>query len=518
MKLMLLFASLISIASLATPADSIVRLHELDFQSSFEKDAFLQAAKPGVDVFSKLFLSSSPSPAEDFKHFQTKFSHTLLEITNSEGWKKKNEKKVKQIYQIIHNRFLTKYKEEVSFYHIVKTGTYNCVTASALYALFFEALGIPYNIKEKPTHIYLVAYPGTENIMVETTAPFSGFLTFDPAFKVNFVENLKKQKIIGGSDAFGKTNDELFDAYFFADDNISLRQLVGIQYLNESIFLLSGKQPKQSVAQAKKGNFFYQCTRSEYLLMAAVVTHLQEADTPLQKAELIGQAARLTQVGITEEMIQGDFVNLTHDVLMKKNDKALYQKCYEQIASAVTSTKLKEDLSYIFHYENGRVYYNQGNYARAKYFFRHALALQPNNVDLSGIFVACLAQSLRNVTDNHVILDTLKSYRQRFQSLNENVNFVSMLALAYGASFGDSFDAGKVKEAEENQKNFETLFFGDVSLSLLSPEAVAHAYSAGASYYFKKGLKAKARAMIEQGLKVVPNSYELKARRQMLNN
>lgn len=499
--------------------DSVVRTRELRFHSEFEKYAILNALKTSSPDYSALFLANSPTPNDDQANFQTKFKTTLQEIKQSDGWAKKNERKVKLIYQIVHNRFLIKYSGEVSFYHLVKTGTYNCVTASALFAFFFDALSIPYTIKEKPTHIYLVAFPGTENILVETTTPISGFLAFDPAFKSSFVENLQKQKIIGGSDLNGKTKDELFDAYFFADENIGLRQLVGIHYSNESIFLANSKDLKKSYDQIKKAYLFYPNDRSEYLLMASLASYIQETgDAPLEKAELIGQASRLTRVGITKEMIQGDFMNLTQEVLQKKNDKALYQRCYQQITEAITSPEMRDEVSYIFNYENGRVFYNQGNYQRAKQYFGRALTLQPNNVDLGGVFVSSLGLSLRNVHDPTEALDTLLYYKKRYESLSENVNFLSMVALAHGMLFGQLYDKGDLKGAEDQQKKFETLYFGDVILSQLDNDVIAHSYASGASYFFKKGMKTKAKAMIEQGLKIVPNSYELKSRRQMLNN
>ncbi len=140
---------------------------------------------------------------------------------------------------------------------------------------------------------------------------------------------------------------------------------------------------------------------------------------------------------------------------------------------------------------------------------------QPNNVDLGGIFVSCLAQSLRNERNNVTILDSLELYKTRFPALLQNNNFNALIAYAYVVEFGDSFEKGNVTRGEKYQLLFENLYGSDKTL--LSPEAVGNAYSEASIYYFKKGQKAKAKQILEKGLEIVPDNYQLKARKQMIN-
>ena len=264
----ILLAFLISFNSSAESVDSLVRWNELHFAGTFEQTSFTNFLKNSTKDYLKLFLANSPTGENDFTLFENKISKTLEEINSSGALKKKNDKKVKHIYQVVHEKFLSKYEEENRFYEIIKTGNYNCVTATALYALFFEKLNIPYAIKEEPTHVYLVAYPNAENVLIETTTPMSGFLTFDNEYKARYIDLLKKQKVIASNEATPSNVDALFNKYYFGKENITLTQLIGIHFLNDALFKHDHEDIEGAYEQVKKGYLYYPNTRSEYLLMS----------------------------------------------------------------------------------------------------------------------------------------------------------------------------------------------------------------------------------------------------------
>ncbi|MBA4054131.1 MAG: hypothetical protein C0490_05415 [Marivirga sp.] len=515
--LLVLCVSSDCLADAASP-DSLVRWNEINFTSDFERDVLKRSLKESNKDYLELFLANSPSPAEDLKYFTDKINHTLEEINRSGELKRKNDKKIKYLYDLIHKRFLLKYEAENRFYEIIKKGNYNCVTATALYAIFFEKLNIPYAIKEEPTHVYLIAYPNAENILIETTTPLYGFLAFDANFKSNYVNTLKSQKIIGSSEAVASNVDELFNKYYFGTGNISLTQLIGIHYQNDALFMRDHSNIPGGYEQIKKASLFYSNTRSGFLLMSFSAAVLEETNTDLlKKANLIGILSRFRSSGITVEMIQGEFYKLTQTVLFKNNDKELYKKCYTESIRNIQGEEIAKEISYIYFYENGRVFYNQGNYIRAKPFFARAMEIQPNNVDLGGIFVSCLSQSFRNERDNSAVVDSLDVYKFKFPSLSENINFNSLIALAYAIEFGNSFESSNIARGEKYKKLFEEIYTTDKNLTLLNPDAVGRSYSEACAYYFKKGQKGKANQLVDKGLQIVPDNYQLRMRKRMMN-
>jgi tetratricopeptide (TPR) repeat protein len=429
---------------------------------------------------------------------------------------KKPDKKIKIVYDKVHNPLLKKYELENRFHEIFSSGNYNCVTATALYALVFDQLGIPYEIKEEPTHVYLLGFPNKENIIVETTAPLFGYVTFSEDFKMRFISNLKKQKVIGNEEAEKKSTEELFNKYYFKNEKISERELIGLHYMNDALFKKDHGNWREGYYQLEKAYLFYPSQRCKYLLMAfgtEVVS--KEKLSPQEKAVFVGKLSRFNEQGITADMIKGEFINLTQDLLFRDNNKTAYQDCYKILTSKIQDKDLKREIDYVYNYENGRAYYNLGNYQKAKPFFEKALTIQPNNIDLGGIFISLIGQSIRSNSDEKEVLDSLNNYKSKYPSLTQFNNFNSLLANATIANYGVAYDKNDLVTAKKHKESFDIMMKNNTDLTLV-PGVIGKAYSSVCSYYFKKGLKAKAREVLEEGLKLSPDNYQLRIRLQMI--
>lgn len=499
--------------------DSLVRINEVNFSSDFERETFVKFNKSGnKELLLPLLLTTYDlANTETAKQINDKIS-SLTDQLLSEGIRdKKNDKKIKIVYHDVHTAFLKKYQEEVHFQDIFTSGNYNCVTASALFAFVFEKLDIPYEIKEEPTHVYLLAYPNSSNILVETTTPLTGFLAFDDRFKQNFINVLKNQKIIGSSELSSKSTDELFNAYYFKKEKLALQQLVGVHFYNDALFKRDKNDIKGAYQQMEKAYILYKAPKSEYLLMHFGVELIsKEKLQPKDKALLISKISRYKDQGITSEMIKGEFINLTNDLLTRDNNKNLYKECYQVINRGITDIELSKEISYIYFYENGRILYNQGNFTSAKPYFEKALAIQPNNSDLIGIFTTSIANTLRNERRAKPISDSLEVYIKKFPALLLNNNFNSMIAMSYALRFGEAYQKSNRVEGETYKSKFEEIISSNKDLSI-TPSLVGSAYASAGSFYFKLGQKKIAKELIEKGLEIVPENFELRARLQMIN-
>jgi tetratricopeptide (TPR) repeat protein len=499
--------------------DSLVHLSEVQFLSNYEKQVFfnLTKQKDKSALLPLLLATSTSSNEESSIKINARINELVNKLQNEGVAKKKNDKKIKVVYGEVHNAFLKKYQEDVRFNDIFSSGNYNCVTASALYALVFDRLGISYEVKEEPTHVYLLAYPNTDNILVESTSPLRGFVVFDERFKQSFVEALKNQKIIGNAEIANKSTDELFNSYYFKRDKLDLQQLVGIHYCNDALFKRDKNDIKGAFQQIEKAYLLYKAPKTEYLLMQFGVELIsKEKLQPKEKSNLISKIARYKDQGITNEMIKGEFINLTNDVLSRDNNKVLYKECYQAILKGISDKELTGDISYIFYYENGRILYNQGNFTMAKPFFEKALFYQPNNTDLVGIFTTSVANSLRNERNAKVISDSLERYKNKYPALLQNNNFNAMMAMSYAMRFGEEYQKGDIQEGEKFKVLFEEMIKSNKDINIV-PSIVGSAYSSASSYYFKKGNKIRARQILEKGLEISPDNYELRTRQQMIH-
>jgi hypothetical protein len=83
-------------------------------------------------------------------------------------------------FYYVHRRYLKRYTRQSTLSDLLEKGRYNCVTASALYALLFEQLNIRYQIWEMDYHAYISVETDGKMVMLETTDPMCGFVT-EPA-------------------------------------------------------------------------------------------------------------------------------------------------------------------------------------------------------------------------------------------------------------------------------------------------------------------------------------------------
>jgi hypothetical protein len=81
------------------------------------------------------------------------------------------------LFTITHQRLLKHYDENAGFGQLLTDNKYNCLTATALYALLLEHVGIDYNVIETNYHIFLLIQTNQGQVMFETTDAANGFVS-----------------------------------------------------------------------------------------------------------------------------------------------------------------------------------------------------------------------------------------------------------------------------------------------------------------------------------------------------
>lgn len=508
---------LVHVISHAQYTDSLVHFRELTFYSDFERETFQRFQKRDVDLFSLFMANGSLLPADKITSNREKF-YSYIDLQDSETAGKKTEKRVKTLYENFHNKYLMKYELVNHFEDIFYNGNFNCVSATALYALAFDKLQIPYSIKEEPTHVYLVAYPDAERIVLQTTSPLGGYYTISDAFKQEFVKRLKDQKLISAQEYASKDVKVLFDKYYFGENKeVTLQQLAGLQYVNDALYKSEDKKPEEAFIQMEKAYMLYPSARVTQLLYY-LGTYAFEAHKTKDSthAVLLGKLARYKDFGLEPDMIVGEFVRTTQELLSGSGKKQQYEQYYTTLTNSVTNEKLKNDLAYVYNYESGRQLYNQAKGKEALPYFEKTLTLKPDDVDAQSLFIASLGQTFNTQGNYQDIIKSLDDYNNRFTSLRANNHFNAMRATAYLIQFHTSYATNKIAEGDKYKTLFESVANQYPDLTLNS-ELIGQSYSNAAVYYYRKGQVAKAKQLLLSGLKYAPNNYELIARQRMIH-
>ncbi|MEM6523634.1 MAG: hypothetical protein AAGF85_02105 [Bacteroidota bacterium] len=493
------------------------KIRNIQYQSDFERQQFHDHFNQELENYLELFVASSlEGNSEIVNRFKKKIDEVFDEKYQVKLLKKSPSKRVKSIYETIHSNILDKYESNNTFINLITTGSYNCVTATALYALMFEKFNIPYLIQEKPTHVYVVAYPSTEQILVESTDPVSGFLAFNERYKSDFIKQMTKAKIIGSNESTSSSVESLFDQYYFRDTDIDMVKLVGIQYMNQGIYAANSYDLNLAMQNFEKAFAFYPSRNIESVLLVTRLQYLALNNFKVPNdAFVLAKLEEHKDLGITDEIILNEFHRVMQKLLIENSDVAGTESLYNTLTSLITDQTLLTELSHLYYYERARVLHNEGEYDLSLTYSSKALELRPKNKNTENLFLSTLTQKMRTTSDFKAIQQELETFLARHGQLREHNVFTSMLANTYLILFGQSYDFRKISEGDHYHDLFQKTLRPGLNID---QNTVGRAYSIAAVYYFRLGQKNKSLKYIEEGLSIAPGNFELQTRKRMIIN
>jgi hypothetical protein len=497
------------------------KLTDLTFKNKNEESAFSQfdEKRDTVNVFGLLFSSYDKSKLGDKAAALQKINACVLYLQGQ--IKDKSEvKKVKITYDYVHKQFLKVYKLKNSFIDVFESGEYNCVSASALYAYIFSKLSIPFQIKETPEHVYLIAYPNSSKILIETTAPSNGYYQFTGSFVNKFVAELYASKMISKEEYETIPANDLFNKHYFTSENISLIHLAGSQFSNYAIYFLEDLDFKNATEEIKKAYFIYPDQRHKYILESTLSVMLDKNGyDDLESISNLAVLCKFNNMKTTEisnEFIAGEFSKIMETQLIKNSDYEKFDKSYLKISEALTDTVLKKQIGFSYHYELARL-----GYVGSKpqdYVIGHleaAYKLNPLNANLRAITGAVFEKSIHRFNDSKNIMELVDIFSKKFDFIKTSDYYLDvkarcMLDLAYKMYFLNDISKG-----ESYLKEFEMFMKENQTVPPMA-ELVERAYGQAAGEYYKRGNYAKAKQIIKTGLIYAPDSFGLQQRLNQL--
>jgi hypothetical protein len=438
----------------------------------------------------------------------------------SEIGAKSEIKKVKYVYDYVHKKFLKIYKLENSFSDIFSKGEYNCVSASAFYAIIFTKLKIPFNVIEAPQHVYLVAYPQTHKILLETTSPEKGYYQFNDNFISQYIKSLYGAKLISKDEFESNTTNQLFDKYYFSSKGLSLQEIVSLQYSNYAVYDIEQKKYDEAINEIKKAYFLNPYERNQFILKSSLIYSIQnnnyDGKQHVNNLALICRFNNGKHEEISSEKIKNEFVRLTENQLINNSNFDLYSESYNTIIKEITDTLLKSQISFHYHFELSRLGYlsNKDTLYELPHL-RAAYEINPKNANLQSLILSYLEKQMRVMDEPKKLINIMDLNSHNFSFLKENsglngVKANCLLELAY-----QNFAIHDMKSGERYLKEFETLIL-EQKETRADDNFIEKAYAFAAGIYYKQGNVAKSRQFLKTGLQYAPDNFGLKLRLNQL--
>jgi hypothetical protein len=503
--------------ALANPTDSLVRLSEVKFESDFEREMLTKTVmKQGELDYLALFMATDKATtASAFKDAQKRVSEIFAVLDKEEVDKKSEAKKIKLIYKIVHESFFKKYEYKNNFSEIFKNGNYNCLSATALYSIVLDRYHIPYTIKKAPSHVFLLTYPSTYKILIETTDPVKGYFEYNDQMIANYVNHLKKSKMISEEEFKNKSQNELFEEYFLKDENVSIKQLVGLQYNNLALYKYEDEKYLEAFQLMQKAYLFYPSEGTRFLLKNILLALLSKAS--YDNDDDIGHFAYLTRFktddagDLSVETISSEFVRITQKQLITKSNFSLYSKSYEQISKSIVDTTLKKEIDFIYNYEYARAILNSGKEENIDLNIKTIYSIKPEHMEVQTMVSSYVINSLRHHSNPETVLVTLDKFSKQYKFLTATTKIASIYGACYLELAALAYAKNDLVKGDKYLASFENMVKVK-DKALVDEFLINKSFAEASAAYYRKGNKSKAKGMITKGLEYAPDSPYLQLR------
>lgn len=494
----------------AQKKDTLI-IKNLTYSSDFESKYFKNVTdKKQFDKVAMLLALNPATTENDLTNANRALEQAFQNLDAAKINTKNLPKKVKAIFDLTHERFLKKYELVASFDQIMKDGTYNCVSATALYGLMLDHYNIPYEIKQLPTHVYLIADPSGSRVVLESTDPRGGYFEPDPKFKKSYVEYLQKSKLVSADEVRTKSVDELFTKNFQADKSINFQQLVALQYFNEGIKQEEVDSHSKALVAFQKSYRLYPANETRYLLTNSIGLQMQGMNyNKMEDIALLTSFYAMQPGDMYRDEFINDFKRLTQKYLLDKTDTVFYNKIYKEFITSSRDTISTNEIAYFYNFYTGRVNALRHQYDLALPYLRKAYRYNSSSAELTGLVRGIMQDE---VSQNYRTLNFIKkldTYGKDFPFLKEEPFYHKTYLLMYGQAVLDNFNANKREEGKKYLSLFEAKYKEHKTV-ILENNMVGDLFFAAARSYGDANNLTLAKQYARRGLAYDPTHSQLK--------
>ncbi|TRX58362.1 hypothetical protein FNH22_13515 [Fulvivirga sp. M361] len=239
-------------------------LQRYTFHSNFESEFFLTEH----DGLAKQLMADPQVNREEHLSFDATIGDYISQLSAKRRKFRTQRDFVSAVFYKTHRKFLKRYRELTSFADMLRTGNYDCLSATTLYSHLFQKLSIRHEIVETNYHIYINVMLEEGNILIESTDPLYGF-----------VSNTKEiEERLQGFEARNNSNTGKRSYTFKAklNDPVTRDELVGLQYYNASIKAYNEHEFGKSAQLLQKALLFRHNARTYEFCLLLVQTIMND--------------------------------------------------------------------------------------------------------------------------------------------------------------------------------------------------------------------------------------------------
>ncbi len=225
----------------------------------------LPAVNPIVNHYLHAYSTLDKPESADNQSFVKFFS----KLSTSRKFFTSNEEYLRFVFTKVHGKFLRNFDEAASFNDLAINGKYNCLTATALYALALEQLNFKYGVFETSYHIFLTVEIGAQTILLETTDPVNGFIS-DKKEIAERITQYQSQNFTGA-----KSNKYYYQFSNSLFHQVNLEGLLGLLHFNSAVKAYNNHDLYKTIDHLERASMLYYSNRLDEFSKVIFLTLLE---------------------------------------------------------------------------------------------------------------------------------------------------------------------------------------------------------------------------------------------------
>jgi hypothetical protein len=185
------------------------------------------------------------------------------------------------IFVKAHQQFLSSFEPYASFSELLTDGSYNCLTATALYGVLLDHFNFDYKVVETNDHIFILCDTDAGKVLLETTDYESGFVD-NPLAMEKRIASYEHSSV-------QRTNTKTyFRGSFEIMDTVKMTGMLGLLHYNHAARAYNEGRYDIAIAHLHHGFLLHRSIRMEELasILTVSITHNEKLH-PAIKSEYL---------------------------------------------------------------------------------------------------------------------------------------------------------------------------------------------------------------------------------------
>ena len=462
-----------------------------------------------IDFITALAQVDTTLTKDELHRFRESIQDFLATVPEKEEKNRRERKRIKKIYGEVHEKFFRKYKDVAFFPELVKEGVYNCVTATALYAEIFDRLNIPFEVKEAPAHVYLIAYPNSLKIYLETTVPGRyGFFSISENQRRRAVDELIELKLLTSEEVREKGYSQVYQDYFFGTKVLDKEDLIGMHFFNSALFNYEKEEYKTALEQINKSLKFYESEVSLPLKKELLGLTLEEMD--FDNPQEVDHLFKVFEgMKFQKDYVADELKSYLHKIIIHDhNDLDFIEEAATKFSGLSDSIAANVSKEFFYSYI-AEEHIDRRNFKEAIRTADTLLTLNADNKLAKDILISAVPARAYYISNENDALELLETYIEQYPFLLEDKTSVSLKALLLMKLAYNNYEKRNENAAENYLNSLEQQVEEYSGLVQIDPQARKALYLTAGRYYYGQKRYREALTRFQKGLSYNPTDPEL---------